>query len=748
MNQKHVTNEMNTKPSNLSRRGFIIGASSAGAGLSIGVLAACKPNDSSSGKLAQKTIDYSNFPPNPEVNAWVHIHHDNTVTVRIARSEMGQGTSTGLAQLVAEELGCDWDSVKIEFPTPGENLARERVWRDFSTGGSQGLRGSQQYVREGGAAARMMLVEAAANEWGVPIEECMVSNGIISHKKSQQETTFGAVADAASKLAPPLDVTLKKQEDWTIIGQAKKRLDTAEKLTGALKYASDIVMPGMKLASIKACPILGGTLKSYDESIPMGMAGVQKVLKIGEAVVVVADTWWQAHSALEATPIEWDGGEYAQYSTNDIEALLDEGLGAKKTFTGNKGGDVAKALATADTTLESIYNFGAQNHAPMEPMNATALWTEDKCEVWCPTQNGESALAAASTAAGLPIEQCEVYKTLLGGGFGRRGMPDYVVQVVSIAKAMPGVPIKLQWSREEDMIQGFFHPVTKAKLKGGLDKDGKLTALDFKISGQSILAALMPQALIQGMDVATFQGLLPSGLDPRVEDQTLKYTFPNFHIHHAMRNPPVRPGFWRGVNLNQNAVYLECFLDEMAHKAGRDPLDFRLEMLKDNPKMAAVLKTAADKAGWGSNDGKFRGLANIYGFGSYVAACAEVSVSDDGKLTMHKITAATDCGHAANPQQIEAQVEGSFVYGLSAMLYGEITYKDGQPEQTNFHNFDSMRIADMPEVETIIMPSGGFWGGVGEPTIAVAAPAVLNAIFTATGKRVRHLPIKDQNLRA
>lgn len=725
----------------VSRRNFIIGSSAAG--LSLGVLAGCTASDTGSNIEAP---DYSSLPANPEVNAWVHIHHDDTVNVRIVRSEMGQGTSTGLAQLVAEELECDWDKIQVEFPTPGQSLARNRVWGSFGTGGSQGVRGSQKYVREGAAAARMMLIEAAANDWGVLASECIAANGIITHKASKNKTSFGAVAAAAAKLSPPEKVVLKDPKNWTIIGAPKKRLDTADKLTGALKYGSDLYFEGMKLAAIKDCPILGGSLKSFDASVPMSMAGVRKVLQIDNAVVVVADSWWQAHSALEATPIEWDGGELASYSSKDIDALLEDGLGASETFTGNKGGDVAAALKTAAKTVKATYGVPAQNHATMEPMNATALWTEDKCEVWCPTQNGEAALSAVAKAAGLPPEQCEVYKVLLGGGFGRRGMSDYVTQAVEIAKAMPGTHIKLQWSREEDMRHGFYHPVTQAKLTGGLDADGNLVGLDLKISGQSILAALAPQALANGVDYATFQGLLPSGVNPRLEDQILKYSFPNFHIHHAMRNPPVRPGFWRGVNLNQNAIYLESFMDEMAYAANRDPLEFRLAHLKDAPKMAAVLSAVAEKGGWGAKDGKSRGLACIYGFGSYVAACSQVSISKEGKLKIEKITAATDCGHAANPQQIEAQVQGSFVYGLSAMLYGEITYKDGQVEQTNFDTYNSMRIADMPEVEVIIMPSGGFWGGVGEPTIAVGAPSVLNAIYAATGKRIRQLPLKNQNL--
>ncbi|MEL7541683.1 MAG: molybdopterin cofactor-binding domain-containing protein, partial [Pseudomonadota bacterium] len=689
---------------------------------------------------------------NDEVNAWVHIDHDDTVTVRIARSEMGQGTLTGLAQLVADELDCDWDKVKTEYPTPGENLARERVWRDYSTGGSQGIRGSQDYVREGAAAAKAMLIEAAANEWGVPASECTSENSVITHGPSGQTTTYGKVAGAASQLAPPIEVSVKDPSDWKIIGEAKQRLDTADKLTGAQVYGADVQLDGLMNAAVKQAPKIGATLKSFDASAVESMPGVAKVVAVkntfGEgdiAVAVIADTWWRANKALEALPVEWEGG--SDFSTAAFEAELDDGLTAEEAFVGNGGGDLEGAFAGADQMVEATYNMPLQNHACMEPMNTTALYTEDRCEIWCPTQNGEAALGAVADASGLPIEQCEVYKLHLGGGFGRRAMPDYVHQAVLIAKEMPGTPVKMLWSREESMMHGFFHPTTKARVRGSLDAEGNLTGLHLRISGQSILATLIPQALQDGVDYAAFQGLLPAGLNPRLEDQTLKYSFDNFLIDHAMRNPPVRPGFWRGVNLNQNAIYLECFMDELAHAAGRDPLEFRLAHLSDSPKAAAVLQAVADGSGWGSDDGKARGLCVMYGFGSYVAACAEVTVDDDGNLSVDRIVAATDPGHAVNPQQIEAQVEGSFVYGLSAMLYGEITYADGEVQERNFDTYNSLRIADMPEVETIIMPSGGFWGGVGEPTIAVAAPAVLNAIYAATGKRVRQLPIKDQNLR-
>lgn len=714
----------------LSRRKFVFGSASAGAGLSIGLTL----------PLTSKLAFADGAEQTPEVNAWVVIDPDDTVTIRIARSEMGQGTLTGLAQLVAEELECDWDKVTWEYPSPTENLKRDRVWQSFATGGSRGVRGSHEYVRQGGAAARTMLIEAAANQWGVAVSECTAANSTITHKPSGKTTTYGSVAGAAAKLAPPMEVTLKDPKDWKLIGQPVKRLDTLDKLTGKQVFGADVTLPGMLNASIVACPVHGGTRKSFDATKAKSMPGVKSVIPVADnAVAVIADTWWQAKTALDAVEIDWDKGDSVNVSSATIDEMLEEGLTADTKFVANQVGDLAASKSKAARVYSADYSYPYQNHATMEPMNATAVWTKDSCEVWVPTQNGESALAAAADEAGLPAEQCEVHKLSLGGGFGRRGQGDYVRQAVAIAKTMPGVPIKLLWTREEDMLHGFYHPITKARMTAALDDEGNLDGLHVRISGQSILATLMAERLGGNMDPVVFQALAPDG------DHSISYTVPNLTVDHAMRNTHITPGFWRGVNVNQNAIYMECFLDELAHETGQDSLEFHRKLMKQHPKALAVLETVAEKSGWGKDDGLSRGLAVCKAFGSYVAACAEVTVTD-GKLKMHQIVAATDPGYAVNPQQIEAQVFGSFAYGLSALLYGECTVKDGQIEQTNFHTYPSIKLAEMPHVDVTVMPSGGFWGGVGEPTIAVAAPAVLNAIFAATGKRIRNLPIKNQDI--
>ena len=715
-----------------SRRRFIVGSAAALGGLSLGFHLPLPRAGAAENAAAA-----------PEVNAWVVIQPDDTVVIRIARSEMGQGTLTGLAQLVAEELECDWAKVTTEYPTPGQNLARERVWGSFSTGGSRGIRDSQDYVRKGGAAAREMLIAAAAAEWGVPAGECSVAKGVITHAASGRSTTYGAVATAAAEMTPPAEVALKDPKDWKLAGKPLPRLDTAPKLTGKQVYGADLTMPGMLNAAVRACPHFGGRLAGFDAAKVEGMPGVRKVVRVDDtAVAVVAQSWWQAKTALDALPITWDEGPNTGLSRASIAVMLAEGLDAPEAFIGTEMGDARATLASAGRTVTGTYAFPYQNHATMEPMNATAVWTAERCDVWAPTQNGESSLAAAAEAAGLPVQQCDVHKMHLGGGFGRRGnFQDYVRQVVTIARQLPGTPVKLLWSREEDMLHGAYHPTTQCKLTGALDEQGRLTALHMRISGQSILAWVRPEGMQNGKDSAVFQGLTADSPEGH-----LGYSVPNLLIDHAMRNPPIPPGFWRGVNLNQNAVYLECFMDELAHAAGMDPLAFRQQLMANHPRHKAVLEAVAKGIGWGSPpEGRHHGLAQIMGFGSHVAAAAEVSVTD-GRLKIHRIVAATDPGHVVNPEQVARQVEGSFVYGLSACLYGECTVEGGRMAEENFDTYEVMRMADMPAVETIVMPSGGFWGGVGEPTIAVAAPAVLNAVFAATGKRIRTLPLKNHDL--
>ena len=722
----------------VSRRKFLVSGAAAGGGLALGVNVPGLGDALAQGVLGTQ---------GNEVGAWVFIKPNNDVVIRVARSEMGQGTLTGLAQLVCEELECDWKKVSAEYPTPGQNLARNRVWGDMSTGGSRGIRGSHEYVRKGGAAARIMLLQAAAEEWKVPVGELTVADGVIKHAKSNRTTTYGKVASAAAKLtAPdPKDIKLKDPKDWKIAGKTLKRLDTVDKLTGKQLYAIDVKLPGMLTASMMDAPVFGAKVKSYDEAKAKAMPGVRHVLKVGDtAVAVVADTWWQADQALKALNIAWEEGPNDKVSSESIMAFLKEGLDSKEgVFVGNQVGDAPQAIAGAAKKLEAVFYSPYQNHVCMEPMNCTAKVTADKCEVWVATQNGDASLAAAAGASGLPPAKCEVYKYHLGGGFGRRGMQDYTTRAVQIAKQIPGVPVKLIWSREEDMRQGRFRPVGLCRISAGLDEKGDLVGLAMRISAQSILASAAPARLENGKDFLAFQGLNPAGPEGQ-----LGYTVPNLLIEHAMRNTHVPPGFWRGVNNNQNAIWLECFMDELAKAAGKDPLEFRRALMSKHPKHLAVLNAVAEKIGWGTPPpaGVTRGIAQMMGYGSYVACAAEVRLSDRGKVKIERLVLSTDSGHVVNPDQVVAQIEGSVAYGLGAMLYQENTVKAGRIVEENFDSYQMMLMEDFPKIETVVMPSGGFWGGVGEPTIAVAAPAVLNAIFAATGKRIRNLPLKNHDL--
>ena len=717
---------------NISRRSFLITSAMAGGGLAIGLRFPLLES-----ALAQTQAS------NPEINAWVLIHPDDSVVIRIARSEMGQGTLTSLAQLVAEELECDWSNIVTEFTSPAESVRRNRPWGSFRTSGSQGIRQSQEYVRKGGAVARMLLIQAAANEWEVPVSECSATNSLITHLNTGRSLSFGSVAAAAAQLSEPEQVNLKDPADWKIIGKPIPRLDTRDKVTGKQVYGADIQLPGMLNASVRKCPVFGGKLKSFDAEQVLDMPGVRKVLEVGDdAVAVVADTWWQANTALGNLPIEWDEGPDANASSESIDAMLLQGLTATDAYVGNSNGDAKAAIAGATKTLEATYAYPFQNHATMEPMNATVHYTPERCEAWVPTQDAESAFNVLVEVTGLRPDQCEVHRLILGGGFGRRGNypNDFVTQATQIAMQIPGSPVKMLWSREEDMAQGRYHPIMQCKLTGALNAGGSFDGLHMRLSGQSIRASVVPEALARngGNDAGVFQGLTENG------DASLGYSIPNLLIDHVMHNPHVPPGFWRGVNANQNAIFLECFIDELAEAAGQDAYEFRRKMMADHPRHLKVLDAVAEGINWSQQppDGVYRGLAQMQAYGSYVAAACEISVTDGNKVKVQRIVAATDCSYAVNPALIQRQVSGSFVYGLSALFMQQCTVKDGHIEQQNFDSYPSMRIAQMPEVEAIIIEGGGnSWGGVGEPTICVGAPSVLNALYRATGKRIRSAPL-------
>jgi isoquinoline 1-oxidoreductase beta subunit len=719
----------------LSRRSFIVGTSAlAGGGLALGI-----------NMLTPTTVEAQTVAAgDAEVGVWVVIKPDDTCVIRIVRSEMGQGTRTGLAQLVAEELECDWNKVTTESPTAGQNLKRKRAWGEMGTGGSRGIRTSHDYVRRGGAVARIMLMQAAANEWQVPVAELTVSDSIITHAASGRKTSYGKVAAAAAKLPVPdaKSIQLKDPRTWKVAGKPLKRLDTAPKLNGSKVYGVDVKLDGMLCAALMDCPVFGGKMVSFDDSKVKSLRGVKRVVRVdASTVAVVADTWWRAKNALSQLPIVWDEGPHAKASSATIAAHLKEGLTAPGDYAGRKEGDAVNAIAGAAKKVEALYSTPFLAHSPLEPNNCTALITADKAEVWVPSQNAEASLAVLSESSGLPLEKCEVYITDLGGAFGRRGgQQDYVSQAVAIAKQFPGTPIKLIWSREEDQTHDFYRPLSQCQMAAGLDEKGQLTGLHIRVSGQSINAWVNPSAIKDGKDERQLQGFWKEPGDAQ-----MGYTIPNLLTEYAIRNSHVPVGPWRGVNTNQNAIYLECFMEEVARAAGKDSLEFRRALMQNHPKHLEVLNTAAEKGQWGQPlpAGRHRGIAHFMGYAGYSAAVAEVSVGKNKELKVHRMVLVTNCGHAVNPGQIAAQIEGSVAFGLSAVFYGECTVENGRIAQKNFDTYQLMRLPQMPKVESVVVPTYDFWGGVGEPTISVVAPAVMNAIYAATGQPVRHLPLKN-----
>jgi isoquinoline 1-oxidoreductase subunit beta len=674
-----------------------------------------------------------------EITAWIVIEPDETVIIRVAKSEMGQGSFTALPMLVAEELECDWSKVRAEFALPHENRKRDRVWGNMSTGASRSISASQNELRRAGATARAMLIAAAAARWNVPMTECTASQGVITHGPSGRSVTFGAIAAAAADVKPPTQVALKDPKDWKLIGTRQRRFDVPDKITGKPIYAIDVQLPNMLHAAIVQCPVFKGTLKAVDQTKLAGMNGIRQVVKLPDAVAVVADSWWRAKKAAEALPVTWDFGDNSHVSSGTIGAQLKAGLSANDARIGRADGDVDRALGQAVKRVEADYEVPFLGHATMEPQNCTAHVTADLVEVWAPTQDGETALAIAADAAGMSPDKVLIHKMMLGGGFGRRGIfQDFVRQAVLIAKAV-GQPVKLVWSREEDIRHDFYRPVAMARMIAGLDANGLPIAWKIRTSGQSIIAAVSPRVMQFGVDRNFLQGLL----------EDMPYEVPNYLVDFAMRNSHVPVGVWRSVNHSQNAFFKESFVDEMAFAAGADPYLFRRKLLAKRPRELAVLEAAAKRAGWGASprSGVFRGIALHNSQNSICAQVVDASVGADGKVRVHRVVSAIDAGHVVNPLSIELQTESAVVFGLTAALYGEITIKDGRVEQTNFHDYPMLRLAEMPQVETVIVPGDG-WGGVGETAVPPLAPALCNAIFAGTGKRIRSLPLKNHDLRS
>ena len=717
----------------LSRRSLIQAGLSAAGGL---MIAAFAPEFAGATTIAGEPWSPETGESPHEVNAFVVIDPDNSVTLRVAKSDMGQGVLTSMAMIVAEELECDFAKVKVEYASANRNLADNNVYRSMGTGGSSSVRRSRVFLQQAGASARARLIAAAAAKWGVDPAACVADGGFVRHQVSARSATFGELAADAAKVALAAEPAIKTPDQFKLIGEGLRRIDTPLKVTGAARFGIDTRLPGIAYAAAANCPVFGGKLKSYDFSAISGRRGIIAAVPVTNGVAVVADNFWRAKEALNAMPIEWDFGPAASTDSAgfaaEYRAALDRPLA-----DGGGHGDIAPAFANPAKMVEAVYEVPYLAHAPMEPLNATAHWRPDRIDVWMGTQAPESALAFAAKAGGVDPSAVYVHNCFLGGGFGRRAINDELIQAVQVSKALKR-PIKVIWTREQDIRSDRYRPQAALKMRAALREDGSPDGFDFRTAVGSITRSLGWGEAENGVEPQAIEGLV-----------NCPYRADALKVGVQLKNTHVPVMFWRSVGSSQNAFAVESFIDECAHAAKRDPLEYRRGLLDGHPDFLAVLDALADKGDWGKplRKGVGRGVAIHEAFGTIVGEIAEVAVNDRGEVKVERVVACVDCGHLVNPLTAAMQIESAVLYGLTAALFGEITIKEGHVEQGNFDSYPIARMADAPVIETHFVLSGGDkWGGLGEPGTPPIAPAIANAIFAVTGKRIRSLPLKNAAL--